>query len=45
MFMSIGTPNCCGVLEIFPAGEFTPARGHGWVINFFFHVPYWPLFS
>ena len=31
MFMSVGTPYCCGVLEIFPRGEFTPARGHGYV--------------
>lgn len=30
MFMSVGTPYCCGVLEIFPRGEFTPARGHGY---------------
>jgi hypothetical protein len=29
MFMSVGTPRCCGVLEIFPEGEFTPARGYG----------------
>ena len=29
MFMSIGSPLCCAVLEIFPKGEFTPARGHG----------------
>jgi len=29
MHMSIGTKYCCGVLEIYPHGEFTVARGHG----------------
>lgn len=29
MHMSIGTSHCCGVLEIFPLGEFSPVRGHG----------------
>ncbi len=29
MHMSIGTKYCCGVLEIYPKGEFTVARGHG----------------
>lgn len=29
MHMSIGTKYCCGVLEIYPNGEFTVARGHG----------------
>ena len=27
MHMSIGESNCCGVLEIFPTGEFTNIRG------------------
>lgn len=26
-YMAIGSPRCCGVLEIFPKGEFTPVRG------------------
>lgn len=26
-YMSIGAERCCGVLEIFPRGEFTPVRG------------------
>lgn len=26
-YMSIGTARCCGVLEIFPKGEFSPVRG------------------
>lgn len=26
-YMSIGRKNCCGVLEMFPTGEFTPVRG------------------
>ena len=29
MHMAIGTPNCCGVVEIFPQGEFMPIRGYG----------------
>jgi hypothetical protein len=29
MHMSIGHLFCCGVLEIFPTGEFKPIRGHG----------------
>lgn len=29
MHMSVGEENCCGVLEIFPSGEFSPIRGHG----------------
>lgn len=24
----VGAPNCCGVLEIYPHGEFTSAQGH-----------------
>jgi hypothetical protein len=28
-FMPIGRANCCGVLEIYPTGEFSPIRGHG----------------
>jgi hypothetical protein len=27
--MPIGSDYCCGLLEIFPHGEFTPARGYG----------------
>ena len=26
-YLPIGTPHCCGVIEIFPKGEFTPVRG------------------
>lgn len=29
MHMSIGSENCCGLIEIFPHGEFTIARGFG----------------
>jgi translation initiation factor 1 (eIF-1/SUI1) len=29
MHMSLGRPNCCGVVEIFPRGEFSPIRGYG----------------
>lgn len=29
MHMSIGTKYCCGILEIYPDGEFSVARGHG----------------
>jgi hypothetical protein len=29
MHMSIGEEKCCGVLEMFPQGEFTPIKGHG----------------
>ena len=29
MHMSIGTKHCCGALEIYPYGEYTPIRGHG----------------
>jgi hypothetical protein len=29
MHMPLGTKFCCGVLEIFPVGEFSPIRGHG----------------
>eukprot|EP01041_Mallomonas_annulata_P010720 gene10720-22385_t len=29
MHMSIGTRYCCGVIEIFPQGEYMPIRGHG----------------
>jgi hypothetical protein len=29
MHMSIGEKNCCGVLEMFPKGEFSPIKGHG----------------
>mmetsp|Transcript_6302 Transcript_6302/g.10503 ORF Transcript_6302/g.10503 Transcript_6302/m.10503 type:complete len:664 (+) Transcript_6302:51-2042(+) len=28
MHMSIGTENCCGLIEIYPKGEFTPILGH-----------------
>jgi hypothetical protein len=27
--MSVGSKYCCGVLELFPSGEFTAIRGHG----------------
>ena len=27
--MAVGTKNCCGVIEIFPDGEFKGIRGHG----------------
>jgi hypothetical protein len=29
MHMSLGSPGCCGVIEIFPEGEFKPIRGYG----------------
>ena len=29
MHMSIGSPMCCGVIEIFPEGGYAPIRGHG----------------
>ena len=29
MHMPIGTKYCCGVIEIFPEGEFKPIRGYG----------------
>jgi hypothetical protein len=29
MHMAVGTKHCCGVLEIFPEGEFAPIRGYG----------------
>jgi len=29
MHMPIGTRFCCGMIEIYPHGEFTPIRGHG----------------
>ncbi len=29
MHMAIGTKYCCGVIEIFPEGEFKPIRGYG----------------
>ena len=29
MHMSIGTRYCCGVIEMFPLGEYMPIRGHG----------------
>ena len=29
MHMSIGNKYCCGVIEFYPDGEFTPIRGHG----------------
>ena len=29
MHMAIGTKYCCGVVEIFPPGEYAPIRGHG----------------
>lgn len=29
MHLPIGTKYCCGVFEIYPAGEFVPIRGHG----------------
>ncbi len=33
MHLPIGIKNCCGVLEIYPNGEFTPIRGHGNMIR------------
>lgn len=33
MGMSIGDRKCCGVLEIFPKGEFTPVRGYANMIR------------
>lgn len=33
MHMSLGTQYCCGVLEIFPRGEFTPVRGYANMIR------------
>lgn len=27
--MAIGRKNCCGIVEIFPDGEFKPIRGYG----------------
>lgn len=29
LHMSLGSPRCCGVLELYPQGEFSPIRGHG----------------
>ena len=29
MHMSVGTKFCCGVIEMFPKGEFSVVRGHG----------------
>ena len=29
MHLGVGSRYCCGVLEIYPRGEFTPIRGHG----------------
>jgi hypothetical protein len=29
MHMAIGSKLCCGVVEIYPSGEFSPIRGHG----------------
>jgi hypothetical protein len=29
MHMSIGTAWCCGVVEVYPKGEFSPIKGHG----------------
>lgn len=29
MHMAVGTKHCCGVIEIFPEGEFKPIRGYG----------------
>eukprot|EP01038_Epipyxis_sp_PR26KG_P012586 gene12586-16877_t len=29
MHMAIGTKYCCGIIEIYPQGEFSPIRGHG----------------
>lgn len=29
MHMSVGNKYCCGVIEFYPSGEFTPIRGHG----------------
>lgn len=28
MHMPVGTPHCCGVVEVFPPGEFVPVRGY-----------------
>jgi hypothetical protein len=33
MHMSVGNKHCCGVIEMFPKGEFTPVRGHGNMIR------------
>ncbi len=33
MYMSIGKKNCCGVIEMFPSGEFTPVRGYANMIR------------
>lgn len=33
MHMSVGTEHCCGVLEIFPRGEFFPVRGYANMIR------------
>ena len=30
MHMPIGTKYCCGMIEIYPSGEFTPIKGHGY---------------
>lgn len=35
--LPIGTRYCCGVLEIYPEGEFTPIRGHGNMAREFGH--------
>ena len=29
MHMAIGSKYCCGMIEIYPKGEFTPIKGHG----------------
>ena len=29
LHMSVGTKYCCGVLELYPTGEYSPIRGHG----------------
>lgn len=29
MHMAIGSKLCCGVVEIYPSGEFSPILGHG----------------
>lgn len=29
MHMSVGSENCCGMIELYPLGEFSPIKGHG----------------
>ena len=45
MHMPVGTRFCCGMIEMYPKGEFTPIKGHGYDYKYLFAATYSIIFA